>query len=87
MLRTAGIEARWIEGDTSLNGVLNNDHFEVEQFGQFVSSNQITFMAASADVENLSVGHHLLIEDVTYVVGDKKPHTSGTTTLDLRETS
>lgn len=87
MLRTAGITGRWIEGDTDINGVLQNNHVEIEQFGQFISTNEITFTVASADITALSVGNQVLIEDVSYLVAEKQPQTGGTTILVLRETS
>lgn len=72
-------------GTTTVNGIFDNDYFEIGAGTPGMEGNQPSFLCRAADVPSAAQNDTLLINSVTYTVVAVQPDGTGFVRLVLRE--
>lgn len=78
------VAATW-NGTTTVNGIFDNEYFEIGVGTPGAEGSQPSFFCRAADVAAAAQGDTLLINSVTYTVVSVQPDGTGFTRLVLRE--
>ncbi len=69
--------------EATINGIFDNDYFEVNTGQVGVSSSTPAFLCRTSDITNVKFGHVITINSLDYKVRDIQPDGTGMTALIL----
>jgi len=83
MLDLNGFAVTAISGANTINGIFDQDYFEIIDSNSVVESSQPAFTCRTSDVSSISHGDTLTINSINYKVVGNKPDGTGMSVLPL----